>query len=149
MLGTLADYKAKAQSHYKEAFTLFKHKQVNHLIGTYLSKKGERRTLPESSDDEGDRNDERMSLQCEIKDEEAKLIEFDQKVGLENNSCYILREHGEEISLMADIVWQKQTQQFFLGENAAKNTPLGRSETYRFNAKESRTNSSSIPDYGK
>ena len=52
--------------------------QVNHLVGTYLSKKGERRTFIEGDDDEDGEDKEKMlSLELEIREERGKLIEYE------------------------------------------------------------------------
>ena len=46
------------------------------MVGTYLSKKGVRRTFIEGDDDE-DEHKEKMSLELEIVEERGKLIEYE------------------------------------------------------------------------
>ena len=47
------------------------------MVGTYLSKKGEKRTFIEGDDDEGGEDKEKMSLDLEIWEERGKLIEYE------------------------------------------------------------------------
>ena len=55
--------------------------------------------------------DDLSSLEEQVRKLYRKLKKFIDKYGLEK-SCYIKREHGEDISLMTEIVLQQQTNLF-------------------------------------
>ena len=92
--------KSKANEHYAIAFELFKNQ--NHIFGAYLSKKGEFETYTSYDDD--DDNEDLEQLKIDQFKWQEKFTKYQNKYGAENSN-YIIREQGEEISLMAEIVF--------------------------------------------
>lgn len=92
----------KAKDFYRDAYEEFK--EAGHLMGKYLSKVGEKRNY---CVDEDESDDELDQLQSQISELVKKVEEYQRDVGFEH-SCFIPREHGEEISLMSEIVFRQQ-----------------------------------------
>lgn len=99
--------KSKANEHYALAFELFKNQ--NHIFGAYLSKKGELDTYTSYDDD--DDNEDLDKLKIDAYKWQEKFSKYQAKNGVENSN-YIIREQGEEISLMAEIVFAQHNDKF-------------------------------------
>ena len=80
-------------------------------MGTYLSKKSEIEVLEilNNGEEHGGQGDEIKELR--------KLEKKLKVVGIEN-SCYIPREHGEDISLLAEIVMKQENHDLFKPKDA-------------------------------
>ena len=97
MLGNSDLCKEKAMDYYQDAFIYFR--KVNHVVGKYLSKHGRRRNIDEYSSINSVVNE----LKSEENDQFVKMQDYGKEFGFEQ-SCFIAREHGDGISLMAEIV---------------------------------------------
>lgn len=82
------------------AYDLFK--SQGHIMGAYFSKKCQNETYIIDSDEEED--EFKLQFQAEERVWESKFEQYLQKTGIENSS-YIIRELGPEISLMSEIVF--------------------------------------------
>ena len=82
------------------AYDLFK--SQDHIMGAYFSKKCQNETYIIDSDEEED--EFKLQFQAEERVWESKFEQYLQKTGIENSS-YIIRELGPEISLMSEIVF--------------------------------------------
>lgn len=104
-MGSEKQYKTKADHHYEEAYGHFK--QVKHYMGSYLSKKGHHETY-DYDDDDSDAEQEMRGIEILLEKIKRKLKDFST---IDNAaSCFIPREHGLEISLMAEIVFKCPTE---------------------------------------
>ena len=79
-------------------------------MGAYLSMQGQCETYLVNEDDD-DSVDEKKSLDEDLLKYQSYFERFQDEFGAEN-SCYVIREQGEKISLMAEIVFSQHHKQF-------------------------------------
>ena len=96
----------KAVIHFEEAFKGFK--VHHHLKGMYLSKKNSLNQMREVDSFA----EQKKKTQKEVDNLRAEYMKYWKEVGLDN-SCYIPREHGDEISLLTELVLDAKVEDIF------------------------------------
>ena len=103
----------KAIDYFEEAKEAFD--QVQHLMGSYLSKLGQWQSKLNivdicrgADDDVEDLEEEATELLSEVNELCGKVLDYHRESGGFEKCCFIPRDHGNEVSLMAEIVYRKQ-----------------------------------------
>ena len=97
-----------AMNYYAEAYKQFRN--TRHLVGMYLSKLRETECLSASTSKENSHL--KAKAQKKVKNLTEKLQSYAQTSGVDY-CCFILREQGEDISLMSEIVNGQQFSPLF------------------------------------
>ena len=119
---TATKFREEAIDFFKKAYNYFD--EMMHLKGMYLSKRHEESLYEVPLDHDGE-NDVAF-----VKKRAKKMYQMNRRDYFEHikkygykSCCYIPRHHGEEISLLTEIVEENKKQPLFKTPNRAKNSP--------------------------